>query len=132
MVTLRKHGKYYKILLNGKKNGEIGEIEIEGVSVRDKPEIPNKMNEFYVSSVVKINQSIERSRVINENLPSVTCTFDFKNVCMYELQRCLKEMKNKNDTDFVSPLILMDAWPIIGTTVCQGNNESLNESFPNV
>lgn len=53
------------VLLNGKNNGEISEVEIGGVSVT-----------------------------------------------VQHLQKCLSEMKNKQDTDLISLTIIMDVWPV--------------------
>lgn len=122
--------KILKALLNGKRKGEIGEIEILGTAVSDTVELANGMNEFYVRSVVEINRSIGNSELTDEvSTPRLT-TFDFRHVEADYLKRCLSEMKNKSDTKLVSPKILLDAWPIIGEMVTEIANQSLDESVP--
>lgn len=39
-------------------------------------------------------------------------------------------MSNKRDVDFISPKILIDAWPIIARTVCDIVNHSMDETMP--
>lgn len=119
-----------KSLLNGKKSGEIGEIEIR-VSISDREEIAEKLNECYVRSIVDINRSIGVSNTTENQLIRASSTFDFTSVNAQYLKMCLMEMHDKRDTEFISPRILLDAWPIISTHVCRIINQSLKESVPN-
>lgn len=122
--------KILKSLLNGKRNGEISEIQINGKSICDSAEIAEKMNEYYVSSIVDINRSIVNDDVTENGLAATTAVFDFTPVHDQYLKLCLMEMKNKKDIEFISPGILLDAWPIIATSVCRIVNQSLEESMP--
>lgn len=61
--------KILKTLLNGKRRGDIGEVEILGTMVSDKVDLANGINEFYVNSVVEINQSIGASELNDETTP---------------------------------------------------------------
>lgn len=124
--------KILKALLNGKRKGTISEIEISGTVISDKIELANKMNEFYVNSVTEINQSIGPSKLTDTNVPPCNTTFDFRHVDANYLKNCLMNMKNKSDTKFVSPKLLIDAWPIIGELVRKITNQSLDESVPEV
>ena len=39
-------------------------------------------------------------------------------------------MRNKSDSNLVSPAIVIDAWPIMGGVMRRVTNQSLNESVP--
>lgn len=90
------------------------------------------MNKYYVRSIVDINRSrsIKVSDTAEFILSTRTSTFDFTTENTHYLKTCLIEMKNKKDTELISHVILMDAWPIIETSVCQIVNESLEDSIP--
>ncbi|XP_037049620.1 uncharacterized protein LOC119083914 [Bradysia coprophila] len=122
--------KILKTLLSGKRKGEISEVEILGTTVTDKVELANGLNKFYVNSVLEINRSIGPSELLDEPMIQRQSTFDFMHVDADYLKQCLMEMKNKSDTKMVSPKMLLDAWPIIGETVKDIANQSLDESMP--
>lgn len=95
-------------------------------------EMADKLNNFFVKMVVEINQGIRDSNMVHEQTPvtSTSTIFELENVDINYLKICLLEMKNKRDVDFISPSILLDAWPIIAETVCHIVNQSLDKSMP--
>lgn len=66
------------------------------MTVQDTKEIADKLNEFYVNSVVEINRGIG-CRNIEENpevqLTHTLPTFELKNVNVKYLEMCLLKMK---------------------------------------
>lgn len=127
--------KILKTLLNGKRCSEIGTVNINGVDIQDANEIADKINEFYVNSVVDINRGIEESNMEEngevQDAQTLPC-FELEKVNVKYLEKCLMEMNNKKDVDLISPKILLDAWPIIAETVCSIVNHSLDETLPDV
>lgn len=125
--------KILKSLLNGKKAGEFQSVNINGIEVNDKQEIANRLNEFYVNSVVDIHRSIGTSNMNDEDDDQTTDAlpiFELRNVNVGYLQQCLMEMNNKKDVNLISPRILLDAWPIISEFVGEIVNHSLDTSMP--
>lgn len=105
---------------------------INGETVSDNAEMADKLNRFFVNSIVYINQSIGSSDMIDGNVQPRRSSFEFKNVSMGDIRDGLHELKNKRNKDFISPRMIIDALPIIGTTVCEIINESLSEACPEV
>lgn len=105
---------------------------MDGVVVRDTRSIAETLNKFYVDSVNEISRSIHCSRggelIAN---PSAQMSFELRRIEASCLLKCLREMPNKKDVDFISRTILMDAWPILANTVHNLINQSLNSTMPN-
>ena len=67
-----------------------------------------------------------------QECPADQPKFELQQVDTNCLAKCLREMCNKKDVDFLSPGILLDAWPIIGDMICDIVNLSLTSSMPDI
>lgn len=121
--------KILKKLLNGKKCRDIKNVEINGVNESDPKVICEKLNRFFVDTIDTINRSIAAPLhpvvTTNERKASVIPEFQLKNASRNHIITVLKTLKNKSDTDKISPSILLDSMDLIGQTV----QEIVNESF---
>lgn len=93
--NLKETWKILKTLLKGKNNNKIKEVEINGELVSGDREMAQKMNEFYVNSVVNINNSIGVSSITANHTVTPQSQFDFKNVNIRYIKDCLHEMKKQ-------------------------------------
>lgn len=118
-----------KKLLNGKKSRVIKNVEIDGVSETEPKAICEKLNHFFVDSIESINLSIADPihPLVTTNHRSSTdiSEFQLKSVSRNHIILLLKMLKNKSDTDNMSPSILLHSMDLIGQNI----QEIVNESF---
>lgn len=119
--------KILKEILKGKTKSDIKNVEINGVKETEANRIAEGMNEYFVNSIIDINQSIPPgvNASQNVNINNQNCEFKFNSVTEDEVKEILCEMKNKRDVNHINPKVLIDVWPVIGTYFVDIINESL-------
>lgn len=118
--------KILKKMLKGKDQNLIKSVNIDGIDIKEPKEIAERMNVFFVESIKEINRSIPDCMVVPVN-ETCSSTFNFKKVSWSTIEQHLSKLKNKRDVDYVSPRIVLDCMDVIGPTVLQMVNESLQD-----
>lgn len=121
-----------KTLVLNEEKSEINEIIWDNKTIRNKTEIANKLNSFFVKSVEEINGKIPLAQYMN--LVNITNeqTFKFQLINMSELKNIMKNMNTKRDVNGLSVKMILCALDIIGPCYLSIINESLRQGiFPN-
>ena len=90
--------------------------------------IANKFNDYFIESVVEINESIERTAepVEIRNIANGACRLEiFKPVTYVELKKICFDLGNSAGIDNVNSKVLKDCFHVIGHTLLEIINESL-------
>lgn len=106
-----------------KESSEITHIKSDDQTYDDDFDIVNKFNEFFVTSIIRLNESIppriyEEDIIVDENENSVSIT---------EIKSSLKDLKDNTDEFFLKPSVLLDAVFVIGLQLAN----IINDSFCN-
>jgi hypothetical protein len=131
--TIEKYKKdskeLWKVLkkLMKKKDKQPDKVQFENGEESNEQIIAEKFNDFFISSIVKINDNIEASNV--DPIESVGSypdhTFEFEEIDLTYIKNIVKNMKNKASSDGVSVKVIEDAMEVIGGTLVDIINESL-------
>jgi hypothetical protein len=103
-----------------KKDKQPDKVQFENGEKSNEQIIAEKFNDFFISSIVKINANIEASNV--DPIESVGSypdhTFEFEEIDLTTyIKNIMKNMKNKASSDGVSVKVIKDAMEVIGGTL---------------
>lgn len=119
-----------KSLVLNQKKSSIKSINFDNVIVDDKYQLAEKLNHFFVKSVIEINKLIPNVSYY-DYIEDNDKTFRFEFVTFIELKTFIKNMKNKKDANMLSVNMISDSFHIVGDGLCRLVNESLREGiFP--
>lgn len=109
---------------------ELCEIEVNNIKINNNMDISNKLNEFFVDSVIEINESIPDFQY-NDNIRDTVHIFEFRQINTAELEQIIKNSNNKNDFNGLNTNILLDCKEDIFPVLLHIINTSLMEGiFP--
>jgi len=112
-------------------------IEFESQNIFDKSEISNKFNDYFISSIKKINESIPlesdpRFKIDNLEIDN-SRQFLFRLVERKEIEDIIKNMKKKSSLDNLNITVFNDAFEVIGDVFTKLINDILLTGvFPNI
>lgn len=122
--------KILKKMLNADKNVEIKIVNDDGERITD---VANTLNEFFIDSIVDINQSIPRVQYTEKRKTASETNFVFELTDVIKLKSILLKMNNKNDQFKISVKHFMDGLPVIGEYFVKMVNSSLEGGiFPDI
>lgn len=122
----KKTWKILKCLVNGIADESSNEVEFNGIIANNNYSISTNFNEYYVESIKQINNSISNQNDLEPlNIKNVKNKFKFRIVDMEDIECILNKIKCKNDLEFINKDILKDALPIIGISLLDLINSSL-------
>lgn len=117
------------LVLKKNKTG-IKDVIFNDIEYKDNYQMATQFNDYFVNSIKSINNTIENVQYIN-NIPVITTRFRFRAVTIQDLQNICKNMKNKPDFNNVTIKLIMDNWNIIGKSMREIINKSLETGvFP--
>lgn len=118
------------LVLKQNKN-KIESVNFDETECKNDLEIAKKFNEYFITSVEKIRDSIADVQYVN-NIEQNDCKFKFRAINIDELKSVCKSLKNKPDFNKLSPKIIIDNWNILGHEILKIVNTSLMRGeFPN-
>lgn len=100
-----------------KENGETTSIDCGDAEIDDD-------FEYFVESIIEINESIPKIDFIGDITPNPNHSFHFRCVSISEVKSHLKKLKNNTDEFFINPKVLLDAMLVIGQQLTSAINES--------
>lgn len=124
--------KVLNSILN-KENNEILMIKDGDNLYEDDETIVEKFNEFFVDSIVQINQEIPHIDFEHSTMSttSITTQFKFHGVTISEIKNCCRELKNNTDEYFMNARALLDSMNVIAQHIADIINDSLSSGvFP--
>ncbi|XP_031638796.1 uncharacterized protein LOC116350927 [Contarinia nasturtii] len=107
-----------------KDSSEITYIKNGDQTFDDDIDIVNKFNEYFVTSIIQLNESIPLRIYVNDIIADEHLSFEFRNVSLSEIKSCIKELKDNTDEFFIKPTVLWDAIFVIGLQLANIINES--------
>lgn len=117
---------------NGNNNNEIKAIKLNENIIYNKVQIAENMNEYFIESINKINESIgipKNNR--QERINSVNSLFKFKKVNVNDIKMAINEIKSQSDNEKITPEVLFDSMEVVGRVFSQIINESFETGiFP--
>lgn len=114
-----------------KDSSEITYIKNGDQVFDDDIEIVNKFNEYFVTSIVRLNGCIPPRTYVNDIITGEHLSFEFRNVSLAEIKSSIKELKDNTDEFFIKPTVLRDAIFVIGLQIANIINESFKSGiFP--
>lgn len=123
----KKLWRFLKRSINDEKP-PIDEVEINGVKVSDPKQLVEKLNEFFVQSIVDINMSIPDRPFVDQ--PHIMCEWStFERVDMPQLMNILKSITKKSSDDNVNIDVLRDSVESLGDEYLSIINESLANGY---
>jgi hypothetical protein len=91
-------------------------IKFEDGIESDEQKIADKFNDYFISSIIEINNDIETS--FSDPLNNITCSsnniFKFKKIDFLYLKNIVKNLKNKSSSDKISAKVIKDSIDVIG------------------
>lgn len=96
--------------MKGKPDYDIKTVEINGIRECVPDAIAEKINRFFVDSIVDINNIIPDA-TYHINQTEACCEFKFKS-SRIAIEKYLSPMKKKRDANFINPQICMDSMPV--------------------
>lgn len=128
---MKQTWKVVNSILN-KEHSEILYIkENENVYESDNV-IVEKFNEYFVDSIVQLNQNIPQIEYEHSTLPAAPSVFKFHGISIAEIKHCLRQMKNNTDEYFVNARVLLDSMDVIGNQLADIINDCFSSGvFPN-
>ena len=124
--------KVLNSILN-KENNEITRIKINEIDIDNDIEITNNFNSYFINSVVELNQNIPHIQFEDDIPSNPEWQFEFRNVSIIEIKKCLRELKNNTDEFFIKPSVLLDAVYVIGQQLVNIINQSFETGvFPEI
>lgn len=103
---------------------QIKVINFNGENIKDNKEIAKKFNQFFVNSIIEINNSIPFTQLNQINFQP-TETFKFKPINIFNIKNILKLMNQKKDFNFISAKMILDAIDVIGPIMVRLINLSI-------
>lgn len=134
----RAHGdskatwKVLNSILNRETN-EITRITYNDVNIENDLEITNTFNNYFINSVMEINQNIPIIQFEDDMHINHESQFELRGISIAEMKKCLRELKNNTDEFFIKPSVLLDSIFVIGPQLANIINQSFQTGiFPDI
>lgn len=115
-----------------KEKREINEVVINNTKIINEIDIANKLNEFFIDSISKLNDDIPIVRY-NDNIRYLQNEFKFSQIDSGKLENIIKNISQKSDLMGLNTRIILDCKDIIFPILLKIVNGSLNEGkFPHL
>lgn len=123
----RRVWKIIKSIVNGVK-GTSEAINFNGEIKTSAMDISESFNRFFIDSIKELRDSIpnESDLCPVTSIIKYECNFDVVNVD--EIAEFLKNIKSKGDSEFLTKRVLLDALPVVGSTLADVINSSMEFS----
>lgn len=128
----KKMWKVLKEIVNGTREYFNNYIEFNGVKINDTQLITNNFNQYFVNSIIEINNSIpHQSELDFINIKKVDNVFKFRIINYEDIINVLKQIRCESDCELLNKTILQDALTFIGLSFLDVINSSLETGvFP--
>lgn len=119
--------------ITNEKQSEVKVIEKDGQMITDEEQIAEELNNYFIDSIVKLNQTIPKQTepIIKITKQQITEKFKFKEIKQGDIEEVLKNIKTRGDPEMMNKKIIQDAMKIMGNVLVTIINESLKTGeFP--